>query len=133
MARENPRVEPPPPAAEPAKRENPPRRLSWVPSPTVAASAIKPNPGGQVHSTGFDVPSATAPDVKLPTAAVGAFEAVRRQAASRDQGTDRSTRDPVADAGFGAVAPAAAAFGHAFARGRGGVRQRQQRWARASV
>ena len=135
LARESPRVEPP--AAEAPKRELPPRPDPGKPAApvivgafqNVAASAIKPNPGGQVHPTGFDVPSAKAPDLKLPTTVVGAFERPAASGVPRP-GTDRSTRDAVAYAGFGAVAPAAApsavpravgeaGFGSANSDGRG--------------
>jgi TonB family protein len=112
---ENHRIEPSQPAAELSTPELPSKPQPGKPAapivvgafPTVAASAIAPNAGGQVHPTGFDAPSAKAPDLKLPTTAVGAFERAAASDVPRP-GTDRSTGSAVADAGFGALAPAPA-------------------------
>lgn len=97
-------VEPTPPAPEP-RREKPVEPPRPAP-PVVTVGAFAPNtaaahtfePVSSVQSAGFDAPAARAPEIKIASPAVGAFD--QPAAAARPQpGSDRP--NVVTDAGFG--------------------------------
>jgi TonB family protein len=91
---------PPKPIAVEAPRPAPPLvTVGAFPSPSPVAHAVEPPRA--VQQAGFDAPAAHAPEVKLRTASVGAFD--QAPASARPQaGSDRP--NIVADAGFGVVA-----------------------------
>jgi TonB family protein len=125
-----PAPEPPKPIAVETPRPAPPAlTVGTFASPTPAAHAAEPV--RVVQQAGFDAPAARAPEMKLRTASVGAFD--QAPAAARPQaGSDRP--NVVADAGFGTAvaAPSAPSAARAVADAGFGSGQPAARTAAAS-